>query len=123
MPAFEFQQDFDKVVENLDASTALKSPTTTKSIQGISKVQCQEQIKTVFPDYTPPIDTIYRKWKLRNLDYQSLSPVCLFLLFFQPIIDIIVHHTNIAAKRDSTIQKLWTDVTDLEIRRWVAYRL
>ena len=93
------------MIENLDASNALKLPTTAKSVRDITKAQCQEQIQTVLPDYTPPIDTIYRQWKPRNLDYLSLSPVCLFLLFFQPIIDIIIHHTNITAKRDSTVQK------------------
>jgi transposase IS4-like protein len=34
-----------------------------------------------------------------------------------------VYHTNIAAKRDTTANQAWKDITDLEIRRWVACRL
>jgi hypothetical protein len=93
MPNFEHQQDLDKVVANLDASSASKHPTQASSVLNISKAQCQEQITKELPYYTPPIVATYRQWELQDPDYQYLSPVALFLLFFQPIIDLLVYHT------------------------------
>lgn len=123
MPAFEFQQGIDKVTQNLDASSASKDPTTVTSVRTIGKAEWQEQLNRAGPYYEPPIDPTYRQWTLRNPVYQSLSPVRLFLLFFQPVVDLIVYHTNITAKRETATNQSWKQVTDTEIRRWLACRL
>ena len=88
MPDFEFQQVFEKVVQNLDASDASQDPCTVPSVQDTTKLQCEEHLRKPLPSYEPPIDTEYRPWSLRDPAHQQLSAVQLFLLFFQPILDL-----------------------------------
>lgn len=117
MPNFEHQQDYDKVVQMLGVSTKPKRVTRTKSRPQPTKSQCREHLQGPVPFYKPPIDTSYRQWELKDSSLQSLSPVCLFLLFFQPILELLVYHTNIAANRASTLAQPWRDLTDAEVRR------
>lgn len=123
MPNFEHQQDYDKVVQMLGASTKPKRVTRTKSRPQPTKPQCREHLQGPVPFYKPPIDASYRQWELKDSKLQSLSPVRLLLLFFQPILDLLVYHTNMNAQCDSTRKEAWQDVTDTEIRRWLACRL
>lgn len=69
MPDFEHQQDLNKVVSKLDASSASKHPTQASSVLNISKAQCREQITRELPYYKPPIVATDRQWELQDPNY------------------------------------------------------
>ena len=120
---YEFEQDIDVVAEHLDAPNASKPPTNQTAILKVKKAECIAQVNAPLPVYIPPGETSYRNWSLRNPEAWSWSAVRLFLLFFSPILVLLVLHTNIAAQREATAQKPWKPVTFIEMRRWVACKL
>ena len=44
----------------------------------------------------------------------------LFLYLFQPVLELLLFHTNIKGQRTN---KTWKPITPLELRRWLACRL
>jgi hypothetical protein len=117
MPDFVIQQDLDMAAQSLDAPTASQHPITVTKVRNITASQVQHQINALIPEYTPPVDTEYRFRELGNPTHQSWPPIKLFLLFFPPILDLIVFHTNVHAHRRNKAKLPWKVVTELEIRR------
>lgn len=66
---------------------------------------------------------IYRPFTLRDESMTSLSPVRLFLFLFQPILDLLLYHTNLTATRDRNRRKRWVTITVVEMRYWLIVKL
>jgi hypothetical protein len=48
------------------------------------------------------------------------SPLQLFLYLFQPVLDLLLFHTNTVAQSS---ENRWKSITQLDLRRWLAVRL
>ena len=92
--------------------------TTKKRTFTIAKQK--KEINTPKPAYIPPITPIRRSFELRHPYMASWSPVCLFLFLLQPILELLLHHTN---QRAQTSNKRWNTLTMMKLRQWVAIRI
>lgn len=85
MPTFGFQQDLDKVAQNLGALEASKDPTTVPSVKNTRKAVCQDQLQQPLPGYTPPIDDTYKTWQF----VQTREPV---IISYSPVSTVLPAH-------------------------------
>ena len=85
-----------------------------------TRQQHRDQIDTHPGAFTPPVAPRYRCFSLHNPSQWTWTPLQLFLAVFQPILDLLVLHTNIAARRKI---HNFTTITPLEMRLWIACRL
>ena len=117
------QQDYDKVAQNLDVSSASINTLHSKAVQRVSFAQCEEQLQRVLPEYTLPVRVSQRRWQFIDPKYKTWSPVRLFLLFFQPVLELLLFHTNIKAHRKQDPKQAWKDVTTSDLKRRLAIRV
>lgn len=117
---FHLQRDLDIVAENRDVPGASNPPESVPAIKNVTRQQATEYLNAPQEDYTPPITVTYRKWELRTASDALLAPTALFLLFFEPVLDLLTFHTSAAAQR---VQTTFKTITDLEMRRYLAIRL
>lgn len=123
MTAFNAQQRYEVFVETQDSRTALNNPTRTRRIANITEVQVQEQIQARLPYYTPPAEVPYRSFGLKHPQGGRLSPVALFLLFFQGVLNLLLHHTNIAIQDQKWNGHAVRSILEIEMKRWIACRI
>jgi hypothetical protein len=121
-PWFEHQQDLNEVTKCLDAPNASKNPKTVVAVAKLTRSDVEQYMQLPGQPYTPPVTPEYRRWGLRTATDASLSPVALFLRFFGPIL-LLLRETNITARAATQAPQTWKDVTETEIRRWLAVRL
>jgi hypothetical protein len=123
MASINTQQRYEIFVETQDAPTASNDPTQTARVINISEGLVQEQIQARLPYYIPPIEVPYRPFSLSRSSRGSISPVALFLLFFGRVINLLLHHTNIALQGQQWKGNAVKPLLEIEIRRWLACRI
>jgi len=100
MPGVEVQFDLQNLSEQRDHPDTNLDPTSTTAVGKITADHVRKQLQQDLPHWQGGIDVPYRQWELRDRNYESWSPVHLFLLFFKLVLTLLVYHTNINAMRD-----------------------
>ena len=108
------------VQEEEKTRAGANAPISKSKKRRFTVLEQKKAIQTPESDYTPPITSIYRPFQLHHAYMASWEPVQLFLFLLQPILDLLLHHTNQTAY---TIETNWNALTMVELRQWVAIRL
>ena len=98
-------------------------PHTTKTKQDkpvYTHAEMREAIDTWDTAYEPAIVPIQQPFKLLDPHLDKSSPLQLFLAVFAPVLQLLVYHTNVLAKR---ADPFCDSITEMDIRRWIACRL
>jgi hypothetical protein len=124
MAEFNAQQRYEVFVENQGVpGDAPPDPTPDLKIGDITPQLIEEHLQAGLPQYIPPVEVLYRSFELVDQSRGSLSPVELFLLFFGPVVLLLLHHTNIAIQGQQWKGRPIRQLVEVEIRRWIAIRI
>ena len=110
----------ETVQEELETRSGANGPTKASKKRTFTIAEQKEEINKPGPAYTPPITPIRRSFELRHPYMASWSPVRLFLFLLQPILELLLHHTN---QKAQATEKSWNTLTMMELRQWVAIRV
>lgn len=102
------------------ADTRPNSTKTEPPKPEYTHAQMREAIDTYNRVYEPAIQPVYQTFKFLDPLVDKSSPIQLFLTVFAPVLQLLVYHTNLAAKRANAF---CDDITALDMRRWIACRL
>lgn len=116
----QWYENFAVNQSGLDASI---DPILTARVADITEAQAEEYISRGPPRYLPPVEVVYRQFSLKHENPGSLSPVDLFLLFFGPVLDLLLFHTNVATHCKLWKKKAIRPIAMIELKRWVACRI